>query len=720
MSVIQAVIKNVIAEVIQSVLGVSLQYILNPPRNSYALNEGDSFALPTLTIKGSETPTAATSNNVDVNTAGNYQVTWSGLIDSEGKSINDVIVNVSVIELDVTAPTFVLSPNQTSYTITEGDSFSLPTLTLTDDRDGTTTPAPTINTLDSNSAGNYVITWSNLSDSAGNTIADVTINVTVEAAAMPDTTPPTFSLSPIQTSYTINEGDVFFVPTLTLNDDVDGTSTPSPTSNNVDTSVAGNYEVTWSGLSDSAGNVIEDVTVSVEVAGVPAEVLIRLHKTANSFYSLSNNWVTTADYSIKCNIYISDVSAISTAAMIFGNTNNGNNCIFVRPDGSIEIRDTSGTSRSSGNVITSDKLHTIEYIVSSGSITGYLNNVEFLPPTSFGNISFNRIGVRQTNAYFFEGIIADVKLTDTTTPANSLEFKINKLTGNFELPANNVLSSEKITNGDFTNGTTGWTGASASSSVSVVNGELRAESSSTNGGAVQEITNLVIGKEYYLEATLRSDFGGIVRLIVSAESTLGGTLLISKSSNDGIIVVNEPFIATATTLYLGTINTVTSPSFTYFENGVSIKETKPYLTYENIPEDVRETFAVEGNKLIGSNNLVTNATVDTNSGTTYSGGVFTSDGTGGRFSTIFSLLNILQVGDTYQTEYTQVNNAAGVNGVRVRTGNDSSIDRTTASGVYIVSAPAVSSTDLYFQSNGDISFEGTIQVNICKRLIEVA
>jgi hypothetical protein len=39
MSVIQAVIKNVIAEVIQSVLGVSLQYILNPARNSYAFDD---------------------------------------------------------------------------------------------------------------------------------------------------------------------------------------------------------------------------------------------------------------------------------------------------------------------------------------------------------------------------------------------------------------------------------------------------------------------------------------------------------------------------------------------------------------------------------------------------------------------------------------------------------------------------------------------------------
>jgi hypothetical protein len=83
-----------------------------------------------------------------------------------------------------------------------------------------------------------------------------------------DTTPPTFSLSPIQTSYTITEGSAFVVPVLTLTDNVDGVSTPSPTINTVDINTAGSYVVTWSNLSDVAGNTITDVTITVEVETV--------------------------------------------------------------------------------------------------------------------------------------------------------------------------------------------------------------------------------------------------------------------------------------------------------------------------------------------------------------------------------------------------------------------------------------------------------------------
>jgi hypothetical protein len=45
---------------------------------------------------------------------------------------------------------------------------------------------------------------------------------------------------------------------------------------------------------------------------------------------------------------------------------------------------------------------------------------------------------------------------------------------------------------------------------------------------------------------------------------------------------------------------------TYSHSNMSMQSISNLVTYQNIPEDARETFAVEGNKLIGSNNLVTN------------------------------------------------------------------------------------------------------------------
>jgi hypothetical protein len=89
---------------------------------------------------------------------------------------------------DTTPPTYTLTPATTAYSLVVGNTFTLPVLTLTDNVDATTTPSPTINTVDMGKAGSYTITWSGLGDSSGNTIDDVLITIEVLTELFPDLT----------------------------------------------------------------------------------------------------------------------------------------------------------------------------------------------------------------------------------------------------------------------------------------------------------------------------------------------------------------------------------------------------------------------------------------------------------------------------------------------------------------------------------------------------
>ncbi|WP_241434067.1 immunoglobulin-like domain-containing protein, partial [Listeria riparia] len=136
-------------------------------------------------------------------------------------------------------------------TLTVGDSFDPKAgVTANDNKDGDITSKiqVTSNNVDTSKAGTYNVTYS-VTDAAGNT-ATKTITVTVNDA--PDTTKPEITAS----DKTLTVGDSFDPKagvTATDNKDGDITSKIQVTSNNVDTSKAGTYNVTYS-VTDAAGN----------------------------------------------------------------------------------------------------------------------------------------------------------------------------------------------------------------------------------------------------------------------------------------------------------------------------------------------------------------------------------------------------------------------------------------------------------------------------------
>jgi hypothetical protein len=277
--------------------------------------------------------------------------------------------------------------------------------------------------------------------------------ITGTTVALPDTNAPTFSLSPNQTSYTITEGDAFFAPTLTLTDDVDGSSTPSPTSSNVDTSTAGNYEITWSGLSDSAGNVIEDVTVSVvvEVIESISRVFIDTVPLTNAHYTLDVPSEFVGDFIIQFDFTIDPNEPSNTHRNLTGAASESRYEILFLPGNGFTAFDGATNTRIvtiDGNPYIDNALHTCrvtrvgptQSLFMDGVFMGS-NDMAILP------VFVDTFANKGTTGNRFKGKIANIELTDVDTQANSVEFAINEPNDNSEISNGVTLTYNNVAQG---------------------------------------------------------------------------------------------------------------------------------------------------------------------------------------------------------------------------------------------------------------------------------
>ena len=149
---------------------------------------------------------------------------------------------------DTTEPVITLN-GLAQMSLNVGDTFSDPGATATDNVDGTVAATPS-GSVDTSAAGQYTITYT-ATDKAGN-IATQTRTVIVEESAPPaDTTEPVITLNGLA-QMSLNVGDTFSDPGATATDNVDGNVSVSP-SGSVNTSIAGQYTITYT-ATDKAGN----------------------------------------------------------------------------------------------------------------------------------------------------------------------------------------------------------------------------------------------------------------------------------------------------------------------------------------------------------------------------------------------------------------------------------------------------------------------------------
>jgi hypothetical protein len=132
--------------------------------------------------------------------------------------------------------------------------------------------------------------------------------------------------------------------------------------------------------------------------------------------------------------------------------------------------------------------------------------------------------------------------TPVTTLGQPVGLVIDKSKGGL-----NALGPELVTNGDFSNGTTGWTGANGGA-IANVSGELRVTNGLAATGRAAQALALVVGRSYLVRGTIRSGTAG----------NTAGIWVDSVNRFFTTSLTNVPFsfflVATATSQELRVIN----------------------------------------------------------------------------------------------------------------------------------------------------------------------
>ena len=161
--------------------------------------------------------------------------------------------------------------------------------------------------------------------------------------------------------------------------------------------------------------------------------------------------------------------------------------------------------------------------------------------------------------------------------------------------------SELVTNGDGSS-TSNWT-KNSSSTLSVSSGSLRTTADATGAYDVTQSFSAKVGTLYRLEATIDMDnaSGGAGNLRVASGSNLPPSSTIVQETTTGSSV--RFFKATASTMYVGLIDTATAVGDYMEFSNISIKEVlfdqpNAPLTLFNHPTNIpRIEYDADGNRL---------------------------------------------------------------------------------------------------------------------------
>jgi hypothetical protein len=181
---------------------------------------------------------------------------------------------------------------------------------------------------------------------------------------------------------------------------------------------------------------MSDLTSSL--VGLIQRVFINLESTANAYYSLASPVVFAGDFEISVDI----VTTSSSVQIIAGRSDSTNDYIAIIDANTIRYN-IGGNSVNANVSVTDGLLHAIKVTSTSGVIKIYVDNVEVKSQSAAGTLQLDFIGRYQSGLYF-DGIISNAKLTDIATPANSLEYALNQLTGTTETSNGNTLTYNNI------------------------------------------------------------------------------------------------------------------------------------------------------------------------------------------------------------------------------------------------------------------------------------
>ena len=164
------------------------------------------------------------------------------------------------------------------------------------------------------------------------------------------------------------------------------------------------------------------------VAEVITRVLIDLSPTSGAFYSLGSEFVATDEFEAEIDIVTSSTDSFS---MIFGGSSSGD-YLALRSGGELRLSMNGVVFTQTTGGYNDGVLHTVKISRVGTTVSISADGVTLATATSTDPFKVDRAGNWANNSFYFRGIESNLKLTDITTPANSLEFKLNQLTANTE------------------------------------------------------------------------------------------------------------------------------------------------------------------------------------------------------------------------------------------------------------------------------------------------
>ncbi len=229
--------------------------------NPLVITIGNSFTDPGATatdaIDGDLTNDIEVTGTVDVNTLGEYTITYT-VTDS---SNNTTTATRTVQVVNDGSPVITLN-GANPLTINAGEAYTEPGAMATDDVDGDLTASIEVTgTVDTNTPGEYTITYT-VTDSSNNATTETrTVNVV-------DTVDPVITLNGAN-PLTINAGGTYTEPGATATDNVDGDLTNDiEVTGTVDTNTPGEYTITYT-VTDSSNNTATETRTVQVVADDP-------------------------------------------------------------------------------------------------------------------------------------------------------------------------------------------------------------------------------------------------------------------------------------------------------------------------------------------------------------------------------------------------------------------------------------------------------------------
>ena len=352
----------------------------------------------------------------------------------------------------------------------------------------------------------------------------------------------------------------------------------------------------------NVGIIASQGIFSIAEVSATSRYFSELDSVLQSHYIVADPLLSAVNVRIKCN-----VSIIPTANMgMLGNTVNTANYMRISATSQIRVVSNSGASYSRETTVGDGKLHSLEFVGTTTTGELFIDGVS--QGSSGGDFSVFNVDIigdylSSSNFRFFDGIISDFEFE---TQGVTVKFPLNLPYGDFEFSDSTTFGNEEITNNRFID-TTDWYSPRSSSSLSVVGTRLRATANSgATFGQSTTMTGLTIGKSYTVKGRATSN-NPLATLRLRVSSTVGLTTgMVSEVNGTSDISIDDVFVATATTMYIGTIVTGHTGGDTVdIHEGISITEViGKYVEYVNIPEANRDRFNLENDTTWLSENLI--------------------------------------------------------------------------------------------------------------------